>query len=132
MKDRCLSDGVTVDACSGGNTDLTFDSESGTSGGVLTALSSDGRFVVFTSATSFGPGLPRVFLLDTCMSSKDPVFPGCDPSEPILDRISDSNGGGEPDGDKRLRGGVAERPVHRLPKQRLRHPRIRPGHQWRQ
>jgi len=51
---------------------------------------------VFTSSTSFGPGLPRVFLLDRCVSSSDPVVAGC---SPFLDRISNSLAGGEPDGD---------------------------------
>ncbi len=96
VKDRCLSNGQPVDSCTVVNTDVTYDGESNSSGGTLTSFSSDGRFVVFTSTTSFGPGLPRVFLLDTCVSSSDPVFGGC---ESFLERISDSEGGGEPDGD---------------------------------
>jgi len=95
MKDRCDSDGVPVDDCSAQNTDLTFDGESMSSGGNLTALSSDGRFVVFTSATSFNVGTPSVFLLDTCNSSRDPVFGGC---EPFLDSVSDASVGGVPNG----------------------------------
>ena len=51
------------------------------------AISADGRWVVFTSSTSFGPGLPRVFLADRCVSSSDPVYVGC---EPFLYRISTS------------------------------------------
>lgn len=95
MKDRCESDGVPVDSCSAQNTDLTYDSESMSSGGELTSLSSDGRYVVFTSATSFNVGTPNVFLLDTCNSSRDPVVPGC---EPFLDRISETDMGAVPSG----------------------------------
>jgi hypothetical protein len=96
MKDRCEADGVPVDSCSAQNTDLTFDSESMSSGGELTSLSSDGRFVVFTSATSFNVGTPSIFLLDTCNSSRDPVYEGC---EPFLERVSDSDLGGVPNAD---------------------------------
>jgi hypothetical protein len=97
IKDRCLSNGETVDVCIVTNTDATFDGETFQSGGQLTSLSSDGRFVVFTTtATSFGGGELRVFLYDNCFSSSDPVFGGC---EPYVDRVSDSAGGGVPDGD---------------------------------
>jgi hypothetical protein len=95
VTDRCISNGQPVDSCTVVNQDVTFDGESLTSGGTLTSFSSDGRFVVFTSSTSFGPGLPRVFLLDRCVSTFDPVYPGC---EPFLNRVSDSDGGGEPNG----------------------------------
>lgn len=97
IKDRCLSNGAPVDACLVTNTDATFDGETFQNGGQLTSLSSDGRFLVFTTTTtSFGGGALRVFLYDNCFSSSDPVFGGC---EPFVGRVSDSAGGGVPNGD---------------------------------
>ena len=97
LKDRCLSNGAAVDTCIVTNTDATFDGETFANGGQLTALSSDGRFFVFTTTdTSFGGGTLRVFLYDNCFSSSDPVFGGC---EPFVGRVSDSDGGGTPNGD---------------------------------
>lgn len=96
IEDRCISNGEAVDACIVTNTDAAFDGETLTSGGELTALSSDGRFVVFTTTpTSFGGGVARVYLYDNCTSSSDPVFGGC---EPTVERVSDSAGGGVPNG----------------------------------
>jgi WD40-like Beta Propeller Repeat len=95
VKDRCLSNGQPVDSCEVFNEDVTFDSESGSSVGSVTGLSSDGRFVVFTSTETFSSGLPRVFIFDRCVSTSDPV-PSC---SPFLDRVSNSIFFGEPDGD---------------------------------
>ncbi len=97
VKDRCLSNGEPVDVCLVGNLDASFDGESMTSGGVLSSMSSDGRYVAFTSNTTFGPGGPfMVYVLDRCVSTTAAVDGGC---EPDLARISDSNAGGESNDD---------------------------------
>jgi hypothetical protein len=92
VKDRCLSNGEAVDSCIVANTEQTFESETFNDGGELTGFSADGRFVVFESNTVFG-GDPftQVYFVDRCVSSSQPVEPGCEPS---YFRMSDSNGGG--------------------------------------